>query len=152
MADVMECAGEIYDSLPEARADIAAMSRAARRAVVAPAAPGGWPVAWRHAVAARICAGHGQPDLARTYLAGAGDALQALAAPDFAGRDAQEVAVLAFVDRVATEPRRVEAADIDSLKAQGIAGADIVRLCELAAYLAYECRVTAGLSLLKGGR
>lgn len=151
MADVMECSENIYDSLPKERADIAAMSRAARQAVVAPAAPGGWSVAWRHAVAARVCAGHGQHELARSYLAEAGVALQGLAEPGFAGRDAREIAVLAFVDRVATEPRRVEVAEIETLKTAGIAEADIVRLCELAAYLAYECRVAAGLSLLKGG-
>lgn len=140
---------DIYEGLPASRSDIAALSRTARQAVLSPAAPGGWPVAWRHAVAARICTVHGQQALARDYAAGADTSTARLADPACAGEDAHERAVLAFIDKVAARPRLVTAGDVEALKAAGVAEADIVRLCELAAYLAYECRVAAGLALLR---
>lgn len=143
---------DVFADLPAARGDVAEMSRAACRAVLSPADPGGWSVPWRHAVAARICATHGQDGLARARLAEADDDTRALADPGFPGRDGREGTVLAFVDGVAARPRTIGAADVEGLKSAGVAEADIVRLCELAAYLAYECRVAAGLALMKGAR
>ncbi|MFT3690934.1 hypothetical protein [Paenirhodobacter sp.] len=148
----MQPTQDVFAALPAERAEIAEMSRAACRAVLTPAAPGGLSLPWRHAVAARICAKHGQDALAVARLAGTDDDTRALADPGFAGRDARERAVLAFVDGVAVQPRTVTAEDLAGLKAAGVADADIVRLCELAAYLAYECRVAAGLALMQGGR
>ena len=140
---------DVYGALPDARTNIAQMSRIACRAVIAPAEPGGWPSAWRQAVAARICSLHGQEGLAQAYLAGVETVTAVLADPAHGGRDARETVVLAFVDRTATVPRQIGAEDIRKLQSAGIGDADIVRLCELAAYLAYECRVSAGLSLLR---
>lgn len=140
-----------FDLLPPERSEIATMSRAAQKAVLDPAAPGTWPSVWRHAVAARICRQHGQDDLADGYLVQAGDAAS-LADPAAGGRDAQEQAVLAFMDRVATDPKHIAADDITALTTAGVTEPDIVRLCELAAFLAYQCRVSAALALLAGGR
>lgn len=140
-----------FGLLPTARSDIAEMSRKARQSVLAPAQPGAWPVEWRHAVAARICRQHAATGLAEGYLAQVDDpALRPLGDPANSGRDAVEQTVLGFVDRVATRPRDILAGDIAALQAAGVADADVVRLCEMAAFLAYQCRVARGLSLIKG--
>ena len=39
---------------------------------------------------------------------------------------------------------------VETLKAAGVAEADIVRLCELNAFMSYQARVLAGLAILKG--
>lgn len=77
-------------------------------------------------------------------------ALRGLADPTEAGRDARERGVISFMDRVATQPRAVQAEEIEGLKAAGVTDADIVRLCELNAFMSYQCRVLAGLAVLKG--
>ena len=46
-------------------------------------------------------------------------------------------------------PREIRAEDIEALKTAGVADPDIVRLCELNAFLAYEIRLVAGLRLLR---
>lgn len=140
---------DVYGALPDARANIAQMSRTACRAVIAPAEPGGWPSAWRQAMAARICLLHDQKELAQAYLAEAEMLTAELAYPAYGGRDTRETVVLAFLDRAATAPRQIGAEDIRDLQSAGIGDADIVRLCELVAYIAYECRVSAGLCLLR---
>lgn len=140
-----------FHLLPETRSEIAAMSRAAQKAVLDPASPGAWPSAWRHAIAARICRQHGQDHLAETYLAKAGDAAR-LADEGATGRSLLEQAVLSFIDRVATAPKDITAEDITRVQEAGVSQPDVVRLCELAAFLAYQCRVSAGLELLAGGR
>jgi uncharacterized protein YciW len=42
----------------------------------------------------------------------------------------------------------VVADDVASLRAAGVSDADIVRLCELVAFVAYQSRVLAGLRLM----
>lgn len=135
----------------QSRSNIFAMSRQAENAVIAPRDPGGFPSAWRHAVAARIATLNALPELAAHYLGGVTEpALRSLADPSTAGRDDRECSVITFMDRVATQPRAVEAKEIEELKAAGVAEADIVRLCELNAFMSYQCRVLAGLAALKG--
>ena len=56
----------------------------------------------------------------------------------------------AFTDQVATRPSAITAADIQNLQDAGIADADIVRLTELNAFLAYQIRLDAGLALMAG--
>lgn len=136
-----------FDLLPPERHEIAIMSRAAQKAVLAPEDPGIWSVEWRHAVAARICREHAQTALADGYLSRAGSDA-AIADPAAGGRDPREKEVLGFMDLAATSPKDITAEDIASLTEAGVSEADIVRLCELAAFLAYQCRVAAGLSLM----
>ena len=53
---------------------------------------------------------------------------------------------MSFVDKVANQTRDAAAADISHLAGgRGIADADIVRLCELVAFLAFQIRVISGL-------
>ncbi|MGO4403319.1 hypothetical protein AB4Z10_03520 [Bosea sp. RAF48] len=135
----------------QARANIIEMSRQAEAAVIQPRDPGGFPAQWRIAMAARIAALNGLTDLAKHYLALIAEpAFHDLADPAQTGSDARERAVVAFMDKVAAEPRAVVTGDIGGLKSAGVAEADIVRLCELNAFMSYQCRVFAGLAVLKG--
>ena len=143
--------GAAASAAAQSRSAIFEMSRQAESAVIAPRDAGGFPSAWRHAVAARIATLNALPDLAAHYIAGVTDpALRNLANPAEAGRDARERSVITFMDRVATQPRAVQADEIEGLKTAGVAEADIVRLCELNAFMSYQCRVLAGLAVLKG--
>jgi uncharacterized protein YciW len=143
--------GELAAIAARTRDNIVAMSRKTEEAVTAPRDPGGFPSQWRLAMAARIAALNGLGALAGQYRAQITDAaLRALAEPSAPGRDAREQTVLAFMDKVAGETRAVTAEDIEGLKAAGVAEADIVRLCELNAFMSYQARVLAGLAILKG--
>ena len=135
----------------QTRGNIVTMSRKAEEAVTAPQDPGAFPSQWRLAMAARIAALNGLGTVAEHYRARITEpALRALAEPAAPGRDAREQAVLAFMHKVAAETRAVASEDIEGLKAAGVADADIVRLCELNAFMSYQARVLAGLAILKG--
>lgn len=133
------------------RANIFRMTAEAEAAVLRPKDVGCWPHTWRAALAARIARLNAEPDLAELYARDAGEHA-ALADPDSDGAADGFGAVLAFMDKVALETRDVAAADIATLQDAGIADADIVRLCELNAFLAYQIRVVAGLRLMEGAR
>ncbi len=72
-----------------------------------------------------------------------------LADPAETGKAHQLETVLAFVDKVANRTRDIVADDVVQLQAAGMSDADIVRLCELVAFLAYQLRVIAGLRLMQ---
>lgn len=130
------------------RAAIFEMTQTAEDAVLRPGDAGAWSHALRHALAARIAAQNGLADLSARYSAGAGD-LVGLADP--AGPVPGDLAqVVAFMDAVAVAPRDVAAEDVADLQQAGVADADIVRLAELNACLAYQCRLIAGLRLMAG--
>ena len=144
-------AGAARTGALEARAEVLAMTERAEAAVLAPANPGAWSHALRAALAARIAAHHGLADEAARYADGAGsDPAAVLAEPAEDGTALNLAAVVAFVDRVALAPREATATDVAGLRAAGVADADIVRLAELVAFLAYRFRLTAGLRLLTG--
>lgn len=133
----------------EARAAVLEMTARAEAAVLTPEDPGAWSHALRAALAARSARLHGLPDLAARYEAVAGTGPgAALADPAETGAALGLAAVVAFMDRVAAVPRDVSADDVVALQAAGIGDADIVRLAELNAFLAYQFRVVAGLRLL----
>jgi len=128
------------------RAAIFTMTQTAEDAVLRPRDAGAWSHALRHALAARIAAQNGLPDLQARYRAEAGD-LAALADP--AGSVLGDLAqIVAFMDAVAVSPRDVTESDVADLQQAGVADADIVRLAELNACLAYQCRLVAGLRLM----
>jgi len=129
------------------RANIFEMSQAAEDAVLRPKDFGAFAHNLRAALAARVARLAGDSALAAHYAADAGDKA-ALADP--ATRDADLANVLAFVDKVANQTRDIVAEDIAGLQAAGVSDADIVRLCELVAFLAYQTRVIAGLRLMQG--
>ncbi|MBU2961541.1 hypothetical protein KO516_12065 [Citreicella sp. C3M06] len=131
----------------QTRANIMNATQAAEDAVIAPLYTGAFSHELRAALAARIAAAGGVPELAERYLAKAGD-MAALADPASDGGDLAHI--IAFVDRAANATKDIAASDISDLQAAGVADADIVRLCELVAFTAYQLRVVAGLKLMKG--
>ena len=129
--------------LARLRPNVADLSAAAERAVLNPRDPGGWPARWRMEAAARICAING--------LAARADALRDAAAAAPAGpamAPETDTAARRFADAVAAAPRDVTADDLGALRAAGVSDADIVRLCELVAFVSYQCRVEVGHALL----
>jgi uncharacterized protein YciW len=146
--------GAAYQALL-GRADIMAMTQKAQAAALLPEDPGGLSHAERAALAVRVARLHGDAGLATHYetlmeRAGAGASVAALADPAFkGGEDARLVALIAYTDLVSLAPKDTVAGDIEALQAAGIADADIVRLAELTAFLAYQIRVVAGLKLMQ---
>ena len=133
------------------RENIVEMTQRAEDAVLRPADFGGFPHAMRAALAARICRLNAEETLAGHYLAAVSDRpLQALADPASDGAAAGLGPVVAFMDKVAAHTRDVVADDVLDLQAAGISDADIVRLCELNAFLGYQIRVVQGMRLMAG--
>ena len=146
--------GATYQALLE-RADVMAMTQKAQAAALLPMDPGGLSHAERAALAVRVARLHGDAGLAAHYeslmeTAGAGGSVATLADPAFkAGDDARLAALIAYTDLVSLAPKDTVAGDIMALQAAGVADADIVRLAELTAFLAYQIRVVAGLKLMQ---
>lgn len=141
-------AGGTLGAAVEGRTSIFEMTQEAEAAVLRPKDCGPWSHALRAALAARIAVLNDEHALAKQYAADAGD-YAALASPSDDGAAQGLAPVVAFMDKVAADTRNVAASDISGLQAAGIADADIVRLCELNAFLAYQLRVIAGLRLMK---
>ena len=141
--------GSALGKAVEGRANVLEMTDMAEQAVLRPKDAGPWPHTLRSALAARIARLNGEVELAKRYSKDAGTFL-ALADPNETGEAEGLAEVLAFVDKVTADTRHVVAADISRLQAAGVADADIVRLSELNAFLAYQLRVIAGLRLMKG--
>lgn len=151
-------AGDVDGSAPIAalasRQDVFTMTRQAQDTVISPVDTGAWSHALRAAFAARIALANNNPYLADIYAQiAAGTSFAALVASDYVPSDPVEQVVVTFMDKVANNTKAVEADDIIALQKAGVADADIVRLCELNAFLAYQIRVAAGLaSLIEGER
>ena len=150
------CPGtRVYEALLS-RADVMALTQATHDAALRPRDPGGFSHAERAALATRIARLNRDNGLAEHYAemmreAGADAATERFADLDFkGGDDRRTAAIVAYTDLVAVSPRDTRAAHIDALKAAGIGDADIVRLSELNAFLAYQIRLTAGLRLMRG--
>lgn len=134
------------------RADVLAMTEAAHAAVLTPKETGAFSHAMRAALAARIARLNKNEALAEHYGKDVGDEGAKVAQPSFdGGADEQLRAILAFTDRVATSPKDASAEDIESLSNAGLADADVVRLTQLNAFLAYEIRLIEGLRLMGAG-
>jgi uncharacterized protein YciW len=138
------------------RSEILRLSEAAHDAVLLPRDPGGLSHALRAALAARMCRHVGNDDLAGHYdgyLAHSGDLdVAPLAHPDGKSGETRLDAIARHADLLTVAPREATRADIEVLKAAGVAEPDIVRLAELAAFVNYQLRVVAGLKVLKGAQ
>lgn len=133
------------------RANVMEMTQTAEDAVLAPVDTGAWSHDLRAALAVRIARLNAAEDVADRYAARMqGDDFAALADPSETGQALGLSHVVTFMDKVAAKPRDIAAEDISVLQAAGVADADIVRLCELNAFLAYQLRLIAGLKLMTG--
>jgi uncharacterized protein YciW len=136
------------------RADVVKMTNAAMAAVLSPEEPGAFSHGIRAALAARIATLYGSEPLVDAFERRLCDQtvepdVTKLADPAYdGGDDPYWQAVLAFTDRVTSRPRDATADDIESLREAGLAEADIVRLAQLNAFLAYHFRLAVGMRLM----
>ncbi|AGI67458.1 hypothetical protein OAN307_c17970 [Octadecabacter antarcticus 307] len=131
------------------RVNVFELTQAAEDAVLAPVDAGAWPAETRAAFAVRIAKLNRSKTLVAQYgRRPGGDG--PLADPANDGTAQNMGVVVTFMDKVAAQTREVRANDITSLQAAGVSDADIVRLAELNAFLAFQIRMVAGLSLIKG--
>ncbi len=145
----------VHDALA-ARAEIVAMTQATHDAALKPKDPGGLSHAERAALASRIARLNANADLAAYYdelmrEASASAEVERIADPAFKG-SGRIGTLIAYTDVASTAPKDAGPDDIEALKQTGIDDADIVRLAELNAFLAYQVRLIAGLKLMRGGR
>lgn len=132
------------------REKVIAMTEAAEAASLAPQDPGGLSHDLRAALASRAARMNGNHGLAEYYRGKVKDeAFQDYADPHFHGQDDHMKALLSFADKVTATPRDATEDDISDLKSAGLSDPDIVRLCELIAFLAYQYRVITGLALME---
>ncbi|MFK7878955.1 hypothetical protein [Roseobacter sp.] len=134
----------------DGRSNIFEMTQAAEDAVLRPKDFGCWSRALRAGLAARIALLNNETELSEHFRKDAGEHT-ALADPAFVCPESGLKEVLCFMDKVAADTRDVTNADIKALQSAGITDADIVRLAELNAFLAYQIRLIAGLRLMNGG-
>ncbi|NVK33484.1 MAG: hypothetical protein HWE23_03330 [Rhodobacteraceae bacterium] len=134
----------------DGRSNILEMTQTTEDAVLKPAETGAWSHDLRAALAARIAGLNGETTLADRYRALVSDSALASVADPLQSGEAQGVAlVCAFMDKVAANTREIEASDISELQGAGVADADIVRLCEINAFVSYHIRLLAGVRLMK---
>lgn len=134
------------------RADSLKQTDLALRAVLSPEDAGAFSHDQRAALACRIARINDNERMAlfyREHMSGPDEEISAICDPDFdGGDDAQLKAVLAFTDLVSGHPADATENDISALKSAGITDADIVRLAELNAFLAYHIKVIEGFVLM----
>ena len=64
-----------------------------------------------------------------------------------AGLDARRQALLGYVEKLTLDPANVQKADLDALRDAGFEDADVLAICEVAAYYAYVNRIADGLGV-----
>lgn len=130
------------------RSNIFEMTQLAESAVLRPLDYGMFPHDVRAALACRIAARAGESRLAEYYAVSMGDKFNLAESIMIEGEP--ESTLIPFVDKAANDTKNIVAEDISKLQAVGVSDADIVRLCELIAFVAYQVRVVAGLRLMNG--
>ena len=130
------------------RSNIFEMTQLAEVAVLRPLEYGMFPHDVRAALAYRIAAHAGETSLAVHYAAAVGDKFNLAQSRMIEGEPVSTL--IPFVDKAANGTKDIVAEDISKLQAVGVSDADIVRLCELIAFVAYQVRVVVGLRLMNG--
>ena len=131
------------------RNDIFELTENAYQASLRPNEPGGISHAERAGLACRIARRNNEVILAQHYETLFGIGSQDLADTDFdGGNDIRNKVIIRHTDLVTLSPKDVKEDDIFALKEAGLNDADIVRLSELIAFIAYQVRVVVGLRLM----
>ena len=130
------------------RSDILELTEKSHEASLRPNQSGGLSHAERAGLACRIAKRNNEAVLAQHYKTLFGDGSQAIADTDFEGDDDRMKAIIRHTDLVTLNPKDATAEDVSALRSAGLDDADIVRLSELIAFIAYQIRVVAGLRLM----
>ncbi|MBM7045822.1 MULTISPECIES: CMD domain-containing protein [Rhizobium] len=146
--------GSALANAMEKRAEILRLSQAAHDAVLLPRDPGGLSHGLRAALAARMARHNGNEALAAHYdtlvdRAGEPDTVL-LATPGTNVSDPRTAEIVRHADMLTVAPREATRGNIEALREVGVTDADIVRLSELAAFVNYQVRVIAGMTLIGG--
>lgn len=139
--------GSVADAV-RTRANVFEMTHAAEDAVLRPKDAGAFPHNLRAALAARMSAQAGDQELAARF-ANSADGMTEVSNPAESGGSAHGD-LIAFVDKAANATKDISGDDIKLLQTAGFSDADIVKLCELVAFVSYQLRVVAGLRLMRG--
>jgi len=77
------------------------------------------------------------------------DALADAIEADFraAGLSGARVAMLTYVEKLTLRPAAMRSSDVEDLRRAGFTDADILAICEVAAYYAYANRIADGLGV-----
>ena len=135
-------------SVLELRRDILELTEKSHEASLRPNQSGGLSHAERAGLACRIAKRNNEAVLAQHYETLFSDGSQAIANTDFQGDDDRMKAIIRHTDLVTLNPKDAKAEDVSALRSAGLDDADIVRLSELIAFVAYQVRVVAGLRLM----
>ena len=130
------------------RSDILELTEKSHAASLQPNQSGGLSHAERSGLACRIAKRNNESVLAQHYETLFSDGSQAIANTDFQGNDDRMKAIIRHTDLVTLNPKDAKAEDVSALRSAGLDDADIVRLSELIAFVAYQVRVVAGLRLM----
>ncbi|GBQ92494.1 esterase [Gluconacetobacter liquefaciens] len=158
MMDAIDAAVGLVEDDPlfarrRARAEFVTGSEACRHAVLTPADDHGLGPALRLALACRIATLNADAALAASYRAILADTdadADTRALADGASALPSPLSTIARqADLVTTHNPSASQADIAALVQVGLSNPQIVALSELIAFVNYQCRVTAGLRLLK---
>lgn len=149
------CSGSAKDTAVNeallARSDVLIMTQQAEDAVLKPSDCGSWSHSLRAAFAARMATLSDQPELAQHYAQRISDnSVNVIADPSNNGATLNLAHVLAFMDDVTVQPKDISASHIQRLQDAAVSDADIVKLTELIAFMAYQMRLVAGIRLLSG--
>ena len=131
------------------RSDILELTENSHDASLRPSQPGGLSYAERAGLACRMAKRNDDPVLVRHYERLFSVGSQAIADTSFdGGDDARMKAIIRHTDLVTLNPKDATEDDVSALRSVGLDDADIVRLSELIAFVAYQMRLVAGLRLM----
>ena len=141
--------GVSTEETARSRDNIFEMTQIAEDAVLRPKDYGIFTHELRAWLAARIAGQAGESELASRYMLSVGITENTNSPNHDTGIDLNSV--VNFVDKAANNTSDIEASDISNLQKKGFADNDIVRLCQLLAFVSYQVRITKGLRLMNGG-
>jgi alkylhydroperoxidase domain protein/CMD domain protein len=111
----------------------------------------------RFATALRVAVLHQEPALVEHYAAqlratpeASDQLIAAIQTGEGAALSPRLQAILAHTDLLVIRPAAATPANLDALKAAGLTGPEIVTVSQLIAFVSFQVRILAGLSLLRG--
>jgi len=134
------------EAVAKSRDNIFKMTQIAEDAVLQPKNCGGFSHELRVWLAARIARQADEAELASQYMMSVDLTNNYHPSNHEAGMNLN--ILVNFVDKAANNTRDIESSDISKLQKKGFTDDNIVRLCQLLAFVAYQVRVAKGLRLM----